>query len=223
MSIIIHTNLTLAHQYQYAKYFKQGFDRHGLKSEITSDRFKQADVHIVQGPHYAKDIWLNHPNVILLDVAYYHPERTTHPRSMDWVSIGWMNEKGGRDFIKGAGRKSPEIGETQGTKTLFLADFNGPIEQADTIRLHPANKKYPDKLEDVFKEHGTAIGYNTSALVQAGLAGLKIICKSEINIMAQPNWLELLPYAEWNYTEIKSGELWEHLLLSRRQLRNQSV
>jgi len=123
-----------------------------------------------------------------------------------------MNQDGGRDFKPGVGREppTPKARRTQGG-SLFLADYGGPVEPADEVRLHPSREKPRDRLHDALRRHAIAIGYNTTALVTAGLEGLEVVCKSPQNIMSQPNWLELLPYADWHYTEIQSGEAWEHL------------
>jgi len=138
---------------------------------------------------------------------------------MDWVSIGWMNGKGGRDFVVGEGRKPPEIKDNaSGDKSIFLADYDGALEKADTVRFHPNQAKHSKSLLESLHEHRTAIGYNTTALVTAALEGLDVVCRSEQNIMFQANWLDLLPYADWKYSEIESGELWGHLALSRNQL-----
>ena len=129
-----------------------------------------------------------------------------------------MNSAGGRDFVAGVGRESPEIKDNAtGRKSIFLADYDGPIEEADTVRLHPAHANYPKTLLESLREHGKAIGYTTTALVTAALEGLEVTCLSEQNIMSQPNWLELLPYTDWHLSEIESGELWSHLLLSLNQ------
>jgi hypothetical protein len=50
--------------------------------------------------------------------------------------------------------------------------------------------------------------------VTAALEGLEVVCKDDRNIMSEPNWLELLPYADWNHQEIENGDVWEHLALS---------
>jgi len=128
-----------------------------------------------------------------------------------------MNKKGGQDIGLGSGRKKIILKETTGTKSLFLADYNGIIEQADIIRLHPANQKSKNTLIEDLKLCGSATGYNSTALVKAALNGLKITCKGDTNILNQKNWIELLPYANWNYKEIESGELWEHLQLLHHQ------
>ena len=52
----------------------------------------------------------------------------------------------------------------------------------------------------------------------AALEGLEVVCKDDRNIMAEPNWLELLPYADWSHHEIENGDVWEHLALSLNQL-----
>lgn len=218
MYIAIHANPALPHQIAYAEYFKEGFKRHGLKSEITSSPTTPADLHVIQGPHFAKNAWLGHPNVILLDREYYHGEFTAHPRSMDWVSVGWMRLDGGRSFVAGNGRETPSIQENSGEGSIFLADYNGPIEQADTVRFHPAQEYPQESLESALERHKTAIGYTTSALVTAGLMGLEVRCLDKRNIMFEKNWLQLLPYAEWRYDEIETGETWAHLIWSQRQL-----
>jgi hypothetical protein len=126
-----------------------------------------------------------------------------------------MNEHGGRGFRVGSGKKPPEIGQNHGTGTIFLGDYNGKTHEADTIRLHPMNKTYSEPLTAALSRHHKAIGYRTTALVKAALMGLEVECLDPENIIYQPNWRELLPYADWHYSEIESGEAWEHLWDSR--------
>lgn len=176
-------------------------------------------MHIVSGPHYAKDRWLSHPQTILLDSAHYRFEKSGKWVSTDFVSLGWMNRQGGRDFVEGVGRQVPEIkNNATGDKSIFLADYDGPIEDADTIRLHPAREKPTKSLLNSLHEHRTAIGYNTTALVMAALEGLEIDCRSEQSIMSKPNWRQLLPYIDWKYSDIESGDAWAHLISSLNQL-----
>lgn len=212
MFISIHANPALAHQREYAEYFRQGFEKHGLKSEITHSPTTPADIHVVQGPYFAKDIWLNHPRVILLDRAYYHQEFTSHPRNMNWVSVGWMTPTGDRVFHESEGRQPPKVGETTGTKSIFLADYNGVLEKADIVRMHPQNFRYSRTLEDDLKQCNRATGYKTTALITAALMGLKVTSKHENHILNKENWLKLLPYIDFNYREIANGELWAHLI-----------
>lgn len=210
MRITIHTNPSQRHQREHAQWLKKGFKRHGLTLIEAHDINAEADIHIVSGPHYAKDKYINHPRVILLDRAYYHQEKLGRWQSMDWVSLGWMNKHGGRDFAVGSGRAECQCKDgSDNERSIFLADYNGTLEQADTVRLHPANKSYESTLPEILRNHGVAIGYKTSALVTAGLEGLKVICKDEANIVYNENWLELLPYADWHYSEM--DEAIEHL------------
>lgn len=142
--------------------------------------------------------------------------------SEDWVSLGWLNPDSSRTFHKGRGRRAPRpLKGHEGKGTIFLADYGGPIEQADTIRKHPAEVFHVEPLEVALLRHQVAIGYQTTALVAAGLLGLDVICKDHRNIMADPDWLELLPYADWHYSEIQSGEACQHLLSSLDQPPNQ--
>jgi len=131
---------------------------------------------------------------------------------MDWVSLGWLRADGGRDFRTGAGRSAPQIEDKPETGgSIFLADYGGPIEPADTVRRHPAEEAPQETLREALRRHRLAIGYQTTALVTAALAGLDFICKDPRNILWEENWIELLPYADWHWSEIESGEAWEHL------------
>lgn len=128
-----------------------------------------------------------------------------------------MNSQGGRDFIIGSGRQSPKIIHGVGKQSLFLADYNGTLEHADIVRLHPQNKQYDLTLIDIIGNCDRATGYETTALVTAALHGLKITCKGKNSILLQKNWLELLPYANWSYYDIEKGDLWQHLRSSLPQ------
>ncbi len=150
---------------------------------------------------------------MMIDRALWHQEKPEKWHSMDWVSVGWI--KNGRKIFRiGNGRKAPEPKTgNNGRGSVFLADYYGPVEQADTIRLHPERESNSEQLLDCLHRHARAIGYNTTALITAGLEGLEIECKSPDSIMSQPNWLELLAYTDWRYDEIESGELCTHLQL----------
>lgn len=133
-------------------------------------------------------------------------------KSDPYVSLGWMNKKGGRDFFLGRGKQPVKTEPIKtGNRTIFLADYNGKIEQADTIRYHPAQKEEPEPIRIALKKHDIAIGYKTTALITAAIEGLRIVCRDEDHILNNPNWRELLPYVDWHYSEIESGEAWEHL------------
>lgn len=183
-----------------------------MKCEITHSPTTPADVHIVSGPHFAKSHWIGHPRTILLDRAYWHDEKSGQWASMDWVSLGWIRSDGGRTFRAGSGRAKPDVkSQPESGGSIFLADFGGPYEQADTVRRHPVEDYSAESLRDALRRHRVAIGYQTTALVTAALEGLEIECKHSSNIMSEPNWLDLLPYADWHWSEIESGEAWEHL------------
>ena len=210
--VVIHINPGQKNQIEHAQWLSKGLKRHNMIAQVTGNIYERGDIHIVSGPHWAKDHWVGHPRTVLLDCAYYHPGVSGKWKSMDWVSLGWMNAEGGRDFVAGTGREPPVPTTCKSdTGTIFLADYVGPVEKADTVRLHPSREKHDESLPDALSRHKTAVGYTTSALVMAGLMGLETVCKDDRNIMAQPDWLELLPYADWHNEEISSGEAWEHL------------
>lgn len=88
----------------------------------------------------------------------------------------------------------------------------GPVdEDANTIRRHPREVVPGETLEQALNRHDIAIGYRTTALVTAALMGLRIECRDDRSILARPDWVNLLPWADWHHSEIASGECWAHL------------
>lgn len=189
-----------------------GFQAHGLKGRVTADRAAGGDVHVVLGPHYARDWWIGqHPNVLYLDRCYYRGD-PAH------VSLGWLRPDGGREWQVGTGREPPPVPPPPpGRGRVFLADFAGPqqIVDADYCRTHPARQAPAQPLEAVLARYHTAIGYRTSALVTAALAGLVVECRWPPHLVNRPDWREVLPYADWSREEIARGEAWEHLRHAR--------
>lgn len=209
MDIAIHCNTSLNWQCDYAEAILSGFVACGEKAFITRCVSAKAAFHVVLGPHYALDQWRWSRDVILIDRCFYRG-------NPDHVSAGWWNPGiQARTFSAGEGRTPPEIRpkDFHGNKTIFLADYNGPVETADTVRLHPGNKHYEETLEAALSRHDVAIGHSTTALVTAALMDLEIICRDPAHILNQPNWLELLPYADWSIKEISEGLMWQHLRL----------
>lgn len=187
----------------YAEAWARGLNRCGESAVITGDPKALADYHIVIGPWFALPFWQTHPRTIWVDRAFYKSDP-------EHVSIGWATKTGGRKFIFGEGRTPPKRAEKKsGDRTIFLADYNGPIEPAHTIRLHPAQEPAKESLKEALAKHDIAIGYKTTALVAAYLSGLEVIAKDPEHILNQG--AELLPYADWGITEIESGEAWQHL------------
>lgn len=211
LDIVYHCNTAQPHQVEHGQWLEAGLKRHGIKLRIATASHAPGDIHIVSGPHYAKRLWQGHARVLLLDRALYHDGRSGRWHSMDWVSLGWMNHLGGRKYRVGEGRIPPVVKpkRTAGG-TIFLADWNGQVEDADTVRLHPDNEKYNEPLIDCLRRHRKAIGYMTTALVTAALEGLEIECRDVRSILAQPDWLDALPYADWHSDEIGNGDFWEH-------------
>jgi hypothetical protein len=130
----------------------------------------------------------------------------------DHVSLGWMNERGGRKFHKGHGRLAVEpMPLKTGKRSIFLSDYKGPVYQADTIRPHPCEQTPVGTLQKALQAHDIAIGHTTTALVDAALMGLQTVSHDPDHILNQPDWPELLPWADWHHSEITNGDAWEHL------------
>ena len=204
--VCIHANPNLAHQGYWAEGLKNALNFHGFNAEITAELNKESDIHVVLGPHYAKKHHLNH-ETILLDRCFYRGDP-------DHISLGWLLPCGGRRFTKGEGREPPEVQPLKtGNKQIFLADYQGKICQAHTIRLHPAESKPIESLYSALNRHDIATGHKTTALVDAALLGLSVTSFDPQHILNQPAWLGLLPYADWAYNEL--NEAVDHLCQSR--------
>lgn len=194
-------------------WLSRGFEAHGLTARVTHDPRAPADVHVVSGPHFAKQYWLEHERTIWLDRAYYRFEpQGRYMASMPNVSLGWLRPDGGRKFLLGTGRAPPEIDDQAGDSgTIFLADYGGTVEQADTVRLHPEIEKPTESLYAALTRHRFARGYLSTALVRAALLGLEVTALDATHILNEPNWRDLLPFADWHWSDIESGEAWGHL------------
>jgi hypothetical protein len=226
VKIVIHSNPGLANQIESSGWLKSGFERHGLDCEVTADRYKPADVHVVQGPHYAWDEWLGKENVIWLDRCFYGSSRFD-------LSIGWLNADGSRDFKnKGMAAGNGDLPELKTMKphqesAVVFADY-GKMDQARHwevdarskyfpvhLRFHPADMQSIYPLADMWQRCDVAIGGTSTILVEAAINGLHIkqcdplhVCH-EMGDRAQ--WLTDLSWAQWNHTEIINGNFWEHL------------
>lgn len=201
----------MQHQRHYARALAAGFAAHGMTPKQTTEPDAYADVkiHVCLGPHYALRYWSPRAHdVLLLDRCFYRGDP-------EHVSLGWLQTDGGRFWRVGEGRAPLEIvRQWRHIGRIFLADFNGPqtIGNVDRCRAHPARAVGPAvALEDDLRRHHVAIGYRTTALVTAALMGLQVHSLWAPHILNRPNWLELLPYADWSHGEIASGEAWEHL------------
>lgn len=214
MLIVYHANHTQPHQIEHGEWFKAGFKRHGLSLEITADIYKEADIHIVSGPHYAKRQWLN-ARTILLDKRYYREgPKPVGMASDPYVSLGWMTKTGHHIILRGEGRPPPEIGTNAGQGTIYLCEYGElPPQGFDTVRRHPDDEKSAESLTDALSRHKTAYGHNTTALIKAALMGLDTVCFDPNYIMNRPDWREALPYADWGYYEFDKAinHLWQQI------------
>jgi len=128
------------------------------------------------------------------------------------VSLGWMTPTGGRTFTKGEGRPPPEVETNTGTGTIYLCKYGESQPSCyEVVRGHPLDEKPAESLQNTLRKYRKAVGRDTTSLVSAALLGLEIKCLDPDYILNDPDWLEKLPYADWHYSEIESGEAIEHL------------
>ena len=230
--IVIHSNPHLENQIESSGWLKQGFERHGLDYEVTADKHKPADIHVVQGPHYAFNEWLGKPNVIWLDRCFYGHHRFD-------LSIGWLNPDGSRDFKnknKTAGKGDlPEL-KPQKTKrdcAIVFGDFAmdpKPLVQyarrefgRTYYKPHPAEQGQVSPvlapkwtLEQCWAIGDVAVGHSSTVLAEAMLNGLHVHSTDPNHVCQdvgtnRESWLNRLSWAQWNHFEIVNGDFWEHL------------
>lgn len=236
-TVVIHTNLALAHQREWAEALEQGIRACGDHAIVTSDRDLAGDVHIVQGPHYARQRWIGHPRVVWLDRCFWG-DATQH------VSLAWMRSDGSRIFPQGVAesRPSPELQpwKEREESILVLADYGQDISQVlkavrlrfDRVysRYHPADRR-PASGINIEGELSTALslvdavaGHATTAITAAVIAGVPAIC-TDPDHPARPvtchaldapllrpereQWLRDLSYAQWHISE--TAQAWEYL------------
>ena len=230
--VVIHTNMGLANQRETAGWLQKGFARHGIHAEITPDRDKKADVHVIQGNWYAYRRWLGQPNVLFLNRCFYGHGR--------WdVSLGWLNADGTRDFRwkDEPRREIPALAPEKPHKptnqqcAIYMADYNENATEAVTgarnkygrlyYRPHPADKREapalaPDwTLDEVWQIADVALGHGSTVLVEALVNGLEVVSSDPHHVVNQDcdreTLMARLSWADWHYDEIERGEFWEHL------------
>lgn len=225
MVTLMHYNPTLPHQVRHAEAFKAA----GV--EITPSPDGDADVHIVSGPYFALPRWNGHPNLILLDRAFYgDPE---------YISLCWLNPDGTKTYAEGSEpRYKPELRpwkaprESSLQAALVLADYQQDVlatvcEATHRFgfagqRRHPAENDaklkecLPLTLREELEITDVCIGHSSTALFEAVAMGVPVICTDPQNVvrdvstrsMDEPlfrgdrtDWLHRVSWMQWNHDE----------------------
>ena len=212
-SVSIHTNRSLSHQVRVAEAVLRGFRRLGYSAEITGKPTDESDIHVVIGPHYAKQQNLNN-RTILIDRGFWGDP--------DCTSLAWMRPDGGRVFLDGCpgDRLKPDLRPMKsGCRTLLLLDYGmTPNKPADEVRYHPAQKA-TSALVDALGRNDIAMGYLSTAMVGAAIYGLRTVPLDDrspvkqLERISREQWLNNLSYMNWNDAELSSGEALKHLCL----------
>lgn len=210
-SAVIHCNPVMRHQVELAEVLHDGLARHDIAAAITSDKMREADVHVVMGPHYALKPWRDHPRVLYVDRAYWGDPVC--------VSIHWLKDGEKHYTRRGHYRQHPQTKPyKRGERVLVLEDFNvlPEYEGPATVRPHPARRDPGRPLREDLDCHDIAVGCRTTALVDAAIHGLKVITADpyspvwpitgSVNIVEREIWLQDLAWHNWSRTEIKNGE-----------------
>lgn len=234
VSMVIHSNPRLLNQIESSQWLQQGFKRHGINAEITADKKKEADIHVIQGPWYAFNEWLPQAtgeNVLFLDRCFYGDARYD-------LSIGWLQPDGSRNFCNdGTTRPNGNLPTLKRRKDArrcavifedFGADTSELIVEARLhyasvfYRPHPAQQKSAGamaltcELSSVWEIADVAIGHSSSVLVDAEINGLHVESSDPRHVVHpakqdRAQWLQDLSWAQWNHKQLIKGEFWEHL------------
>jgi len=228
-TVTIHTNLNLTHQREYAGYLKAGFERQGYQATVTADKTSDADIRVVQGPHYAKSENLGKRTIILDRCFWGHPAKV--------VTLAWLRPDGGREFVENApgDRDRPELlpWKSREQFALVLNDFDRRVDTAPLrkdylveTREHPARVKPKTGIRTVLARNDFAVGFVSTAMVSAVVAGLPVVALDDrspvvpvasqsIDALRRPDreqWLRNLSYMNWTAVEISTGKALEMLL-----------
>lgn len=219
----------MSHQVEYAGYLKAGFEKLGFHVFVTSDRTDDADLHLVQGPHYAYRENIG-KRTILLDRCFWgHPRRH--------VTLAGLDDSGNKIWPVGApdDRDRPRLRpwNTLEQRVIVLNDYETKVqwdyltEHFDVeVREHPARIKPMDTLGKALSRNDIAVGFNSTALVSAAIAGLPVVSQAahspvhaissgSIDELVRPDrepWINNLSYMNWSAGEIASGEALEYVL-----------
>jgi len=211
---VIHCNRSLSHQVELAECLHEG-----MGGEISYSPFTQADLHIVLGPWFALQQWRT-GNTLYIDRAYWGDP--------DCVSIHWLKNGEKVRTTDNPYRLHPAVKPwKRGGKAIVLGDYGADSraiaqQYGADIRMHPAQgEKRP--LCDVLGHYQIAIGSRTTALVDAAIAGLKVIT-NDIHSPVWPisgqrcdreQWLNDLAWHNWSKNEIRRGSMWDHIHSAR--------
>jgi len=205
---VIHCNRSLRHQVELAECLQEGTD-----AEISYSVETPATTHIVLGPWYALKRW-RFDNTLYIDRAHWGDPDSI---SVHWLAGGEKVRTQGNPF-----REHPEVKPWKtGSNALILCDFGmdgialGQQYNA-TIRKHPAEGENTP-LAEILDGYDIAIGKRTTALVDAAIAGLKVITTDPHSpvwpISGQrgdrEQWLNDLAWHNWSKDEIRRGAMWE--------------
>jgi hypothetical protein len=220
--VVIHANPRLQHQQDFALALAQGFKRNGLSSRITANKHLPGDLHVVIGPWYALEENKHH-RILYADRCFYGDSRWT-------ISLGWL-ENGQRDFMNlgmAASKGSLPLMRPRKDgrrRAVVLGDYGCDMQHEvlkarvdyDEVmfRPHPAERPSEWTLERTLEWADVAIGYGSTALVDALLWGLEVktldtnhVCHG---VTDRTSWLTDLSWAQWTHSECASGEFWRHL------------
>ena len=188
-----------------------------------------ADIHVCLGPWYALRENVG-SRVFYLDRAFWGDP--------DSVSLCWLDGEGRKQFNWDctAKRAHPELMPWKsGNAAVVLCDYGmtGELERnmarpmfSDvTIRRHPSESTESEPLSSCLNAHQVAIGRHSTAMVEAAINGLAIVCRAtgspvspiagksccDIQHRDRENWINALAWHNWTLADIESGDAWQHL------------
>ena len=242
--VTVHVNARLSHQVEQADAWRAGLRRHGLDALVTPDRDAPGDVHILLGPNYAASYWRDHARTILLDRAFYGD-----PES---VSLAWTCPPDGRrrfawaDGPRGAPLDLPAP-PARRSAAMLCGDYVQDVRRYRLIlerlaaeypvvyfRPHPfaepwiacpARSRPFGSIDDALVDVDVVVGFRTSAVVTAGLAGKYVEGYDPGSPAAlwgsspgdRRRWADTVQAHNWTIADIASGAAWDYLAAIKQE------
>ena len=233
MSVAIHCNPKVPWQGRRADCFSAGLKALGIEHVITSSRTRVADVAILFGTTFWKDIEADGRYLLVDRASFGDPEYV----QLVWDGHGRRgnhkvpSNKGRRDMPElmpwRAGDRTVLCGQTETYSPHYssLSEWYGTIK-ATHFRKHPVADN-PTGLPTAkdWKDCGLAITLNSSIGVDTVINGVLTVTMDEAAMAWDVTshdqhfpqyrdrrpWLEWLCWTQWSWDEIRDGEPIRHL------------
>jgi len=233
MTVAIHFEPNIEWQAKRAVYFSNGLTALGIKHILTVERDRVADVAILFGTTFWRDIerdggkWMLVDRASLSDPEYVqlvwngHGQRGDHmtPDSIDdsrWNKLGIELQPQIIGFDDCGLCDSVICGQTETYSPHWdhIEDWYASIRGATHFRPHPRGDN-PTGLPVAFDWHAKFHVLNSSIGIEAVIRGRPVKIHDQgcmaYGILDRQEWANWLAYTQWSWDEIREGKPIKHL------------